>query len=695
MQVEATDCGLTCLSMIMAYHDLPYDLDDLKRSFGSSLRGISLEGLSSISSAFKFVPRSLYLELDELNQLQVPCILHWSFTHFVVLKNVTKTHIEIHDPALGFKKISISDAGKKFTGYALELIPSGDINIKEVNDIKIARKIFELSGAKITFFKLFLVSLLVEFLVILTPLYQQWVVDGVISSGDENLLFQLAIGFGFIASLNASISIMRGWMIVFFTHDLNVKWMVGVFSHLIKLPYTFFEKRHLGDVISKFGSASSIAQNLTATSFVTLVDGLLALTTLVLMLIFNLKLAFISCCALIIQIAIKLTMYGPLSKQNIIELEAVAKENGHFIETIRGIKTIKSFNMEEDRKSHWVALFNRSMNSKKINEWKASLLGLTKNFVASIENIIILYFGALQVISGSLTTGLLFAFLMYKNQFVSRSANLVDVYMKFKMLELHERRVSEIVLQNAEDGYSEMISAENITPSIEFRNVFFRYSKTDPWIMNNTSFFIGSGESVVIVGSSGAGKSTLLKLIMGLEVPESGDILIGGMSIYKLGARTVRSLCASVMQDDSLFAGTLAENISLFSKNALLENIESSARLAAIHHEITSMPMGYSTHVSDMGSSLSGGQKQRILLARALFNRPKILILDEATSHLDDANEKKIITELKSIKVTRVSIAHRTNAINTADRVLKFVDGSVIEVDASDYISPIPAVAET
>lgn len=291
--------------------------------------------------------------------------------------------------------------------------------------------------------------------------------------------------------------------------------------------------------------------------------------------------------------------------------------------------------------------------------------------LVGLEQAVVLWFGASLVLDNVFSVGMYMAFASYSAQFSSRLASLIDKAVSLRMLRLQTERLADIVLTEPEPLPSLAVDMPKET-SIEFRNVSFRYADNEPWVCRHLGFRVTAGESVALIGPSGCGKTTVLKLILGIFSPEEGEILVGGISLKQLGAHGIRELCASVMQDDQLFAGSMADNIAFFEPQPDMAKIEACAKMAAIHDTIVSMPMGYQTLAGDMGTTLSGGQKQRVLLARALYKQPSILLLDEATSHLDTLLEGKVNLAVSALSLTRLIVAHRPETIASADRVIRF-----------------------
>ena len=509
----------------------------------------------------------------------------------------------------------------------------------------------------------------------------QWVIDHAIVSADLNLLATLAIGFGLLMILSNLISLLQAWVVMHMATTLNVQWKANIFHHLVNLPTNFFQKRHLGDIISRFGSIDAIQRTLT-TSFITaILDGLMTIFTLILMFVYSAKLAWIAVITMLLYAVIRWIWYYPLRRATEDQIVHAAKQSTHFMETMRGIKTIKQFEKQDYRQATWLTLFVNQINAGLTTQKLNLMFGFVNTLLFGLQNIIIVWLGATLVIEGEFTVGILMAFLAYKNQFGGRVSSLIDKYVEVKMLSLHGERLADIVLTDQEKTDSYLFvpeSSELQKTEIDVKSLRFRYSEDESWIIHGINFNIPEGQSVAIVGPTGCGKTTLMNLLLGNLPPEHGEIKIGGQSIKNIGSNQLRNFIAYVAQDDVLFAGSILENISFFDDGVQQDWVEQCAKMASVHDEIMAMPMGYQTLVGDMGNILSGGQKQRILLARALYRKPKILFLDEATSHLDIIKEKEINDMIKSLNITRIIIAHRPETISSVDRIIVLNNGRIV-----------------
>ena len=672
LQTEAAECGLACLAMIAGYYGYQSDITELRRRLAVSLRGANLNDVIGMADRLGLASRPVRLELDELRMLKTPCVLHWDLNHFVVLKSATRDGIVLHDPAVGVRRMPLAVASKHFTGVALELTAAGDFESAQAPPrVRFRSLLGRMVGLKSNLARLFVLAMAIEVFAVISPLFMQWVVDHALVTADRDLLLTLALGFALLLLLRTSVSAMRGWMLVTLGASLKVQGRSNLFSHLVSLPAGYFEARHLGDVMSRFGSQESILQAITTEVVEALLDGLLAGITLAIMFVFAPALTAIVLAGAALYALLRWVFYTPLRQASAEAIVWSARRDSHFLETLRGIKTIKLFNGQEGRRARWLNLLIESVN-RQITTQNLRLLFRTANsLLIGALVIVVVWLGAQRVLDNQMTVGMLLAFIAYKDQFLGRVSNLIDKAVDLGMLRLHAERLADIALTVPEPREHTPDATDGRPPvAIEVRNLRFRFGDNEPWVLDGVSFRVEPGEAVAIVGVSGCGKTTLLKILASLLRPAQGEILVDGEPLEGLGIGHWRSLIGVVMQDDQLFAGSIADNICFFSGQPDPPHIEKCARLAAVHEDIIAMPMGYYTLIGDMGTVLSGGQKQRVLIARALYRRPSLLLLDEATSHLDVAGESAVSAAIRATRVTRIIVAHRPETIRSADRVI-------------------------
>ena len=669
-QTEAAECGLACLAMIAGYHGAQIDLPALRQRFALSLRGATLNHIIKFAAALDLTGRPLRVELEDLAFLKTPCILHWKMDHFVVLKKVTRKNIFLHDPSMGPRRVSFAEASRNFTGVALELTPTPSFVLRdERRPLRLRDLIGRVVGLKRALGQIFILAAALELFSIISPLFLQLTVDKVLAAFDRDLLLTLGIGFMLLIALQTLLGALRSWTTLYFGVSLKLQWYANLFSHLVRLPVSFFEKRYFGDILSRFDGAEAIQRTLTNNFIEAVLDGLVSIFVLAVMFFYSRKLALIVIVSVLLYVALRNLAYLPLRRSMEEQIMRLSKQQTYLIETLRGIRTIKVLGREDSRKTRWMNLLAGATNAQVATEKLSLLFKAANGLIFGLQSVAVVWLGATLVLGGQFSVGMLFAFVAYQEQFKARITTLVDRLFEFRMLSLQVQRLADVVLEKPESSLDDSTSSEVEDASIDVRRLFFRYSDTEPWLLEDVSFRVAPGECVAIVGPSGAGKSTLLKLMAGLLRPQSGDVIVNGHSVCTSRAAVLGNV-GFVLQDDSLFAGTIADNIAFASDVADMSRVEECARLACLDDEINAMPMGYSTLIGDMGSALSGGQQQRLLLARALYQRPSILILDEATSHLDVPTEQRIAAMLAELRMTRVFAAHRPDTIRIADRVI-------------------------
>lgn len=695
LQADAAECGTVCLAMIANYHGHKIDLPSMRRRFpGSSVKGTSLASLINIGHRLGFNPRPLRVEPEYFRHLQVPCILHWDMSHFVVLKQVTARRVIVHDPARGLVRLSHQEVSDHFTGVVLELDPGEDFRpIQDHRSVSIRAVTGRIVGIKRSLLRILLLSLALEVFVLVSPFFLQGVIDQVLVSGNRQLLTVLGLGFLLIALFQAVVTALRGWVITWISARIATQWKTNLFHHLLRLPMDYFEKRHMGDVLSRFASVEVIQHTLT-TSFVTaILDGLTGLLVLVLLAAYSLPLTGLILLAFGIYALVRWLSAQQLRNAQAEQIHQAAHLATSLMESVRGVQTIKLANAQPERITRF-ANMNVEVAHRELTIQRIGITFEALNYIIfGTQRVVVIWLGALSVLQQQFSAGMLVAFLAYAELFTNRGRSLIDKWIEFKLLRLQAERIADIALMPPEEDSESTHPGSLPHDGLEVDRLSFRYAESDPWILRNCSFRVEPGESVALVGASGCGKTTLAKLLLGLLTPQEGAVRIGGLDIRKYGLEAYRNLFGVVMQEDQLFSGSITDNITFFDPTPDLARAERAARQAAVHEEILSMPMAYNTLIGDMGSALSGGQKQRLLLARAFYREPKYLLLDEATSHLDLFNEKRVNTAIRDLRITRIVIAHRPETIVSADQIFTLQNGYVTSCTSVEYIDASRAEA--
>ncbi|CDL26726.1 Probable microcin H47 secretion ATP-binding protein [Escherichia coli ISC7] len=640
-QTETAECGLACLAMICGHFGKNIDLIYLRRKFNLSARGATLAGINGIAEQLGMATRALSLELDELRVLKTPCILHWDFSHFVVLVSVKRNRYVLHDPARGIRYISREEMSRYFTGVALEVWPGSEFQSETLQTrISLRSLINSIYGIKRTLAKIFCLSVVIEAINLLMPVGTQLVMDHAIPAGDRGLLTLISAALMFFILLKAATSTLRAWSSLVMSTLINVQWQSGLFDHLLRLPLAFFERRKLGDIQSRFDSLDTLRATFTTSVIGFIMDSIMVVGVCVMMLLYGGYLTWIVLCFTTIYIFIRLVTYGNYRQISEECLVREARAASYFMETLYGIATVKIQGMVGIRGAHWLNMKIDAINSGIKLTRMDLLFGGINTFVTACDQIVILWLGAGLVIDNQMTIGMFVAFSSFRGQFSERVASLTSFLLQLRIMSLHNERIADIALHEKEEKKPEIEIVADMGPiSLETNGLSYRYDSQSAPIFSALSLSVAPGESVAITGASGAGKTTLMKVLCGLFEPDSGRVLINGIDIRQIGINNYHRMIACVMQDDRLFSGSIRENICGFAEEMDEEWMVECARASHIHDVIMNMPMGYETLIGELGEGLSGGQKQRIFIARALYRKPGILFMDEATSALDSESE--------------------------------------------------------
>ena len=678
LQGEAAECGLACLAMVASFHGRETSVGELRRAHPVSIKGATLGRLVEVARAIGLRGQAVRVELDDLRRIRAPAVLHWNFNHFVVLTGVAGGRVLINDPQIGETALTWEEASRRFTGVALELSPTADFARKASQEAPSLRALTgPVEGLPGALSYVLLLSLLAQAVLLAAPFHLQWTVDAALLSGDTGLVFVLGSGFLVLVVLQVLIGAARSWAASRIATALGTVWQANVFAHMLRLPVAYFERRSVGDVVSRAGSVQSI-QRVLSTSFVeAMIDGLMAIVALAVMLAYSVSLFALSAAAALLYVAVRSVAFSKLRHASQQQVVTGAKQQAHFLESIRGIQSIRVAGAEGKRYATWTRLLGNTMERDLQVARLRLVFSAASQAIFGVERVAVIWMGSYVVLEGGLSVGMLMAYIAYREIFSSRMSALVDRIVEFRMLRVHRERLADIVLSEPVRESGADLPDPGRPPGIRLDNVSFRYAEGEPWVLRHCNLTVPAGESIAICGPSGAGKSTLIKLMLGLLEPTEGEVLINGRSLASIAPLQLYRRAGIVLQDDQLFAGSLQDNVALLADSGDVLAVEEACRLAGIHDEIIRMPMGYQTLVGDMGSSLSGGQKQRVLLARALCKKPSILFLDEATSHLDLDKERLINQSVRALQVTKVIVAHRAETIASADHVVELIDGAL------------------
>src|SRR5688572_28195804 len=679
LQSEAPECGIACLAMVASFHGHRTDLSAMRLRLSPSLKGITLKHVAQIAETMGLTARGVQVPLESLGKLRLPAVLHWDLNHFVVLTEASGRKITVHDPARGKRVMPLEEASRHFTGVAMEFTPTASFQKKDERERVRSWQLLGVAGGfKGTIAQILVLSLAHEVFAIAMPFFLQLVVDRVLVGRDRDLLTVLGVAFGALVVIQVAVSAVRAWVGVYLSTNINLRLLTNLFNHMLRLPLGWFEKRNVGDIVGKFRSVDAIQKTLSTTFVETAVDGVMVVLTLLVMLYYSVTLTSVVVGAALLYGFLRWVFFYPQRYATDEQLAHEARSGTHFIETLRGMMAIKLNLREAERRSAYQNLVVDQTNAG-VRVQNVGILQRGSNaLIFGLESVAVIWLGAIAVMDGKFTVGMLYAFLGFKMLFLTRVINLIEKWNDFRMLDLHVERIADIALAAPESAKPSMPGeATSGTLTIEARDLGYAYG-AEGFAFRGVNLNVGPGETVAIVGPSGSGKTTLVKVLLGLLQPTEGQVRVNARNLVDWDVAQYRSRVGAVMQDDQLFVGTIEDNISFFDTEHDPARVRECARTAMIDEEIMAMPMQFNTIVGSLGTALSGGQKQRVLLARALYRLPKILFLDEAFDQIDVALERRISTAIAERGIALVIVSHRPETIASSVKRMEMGSAAIL-----------------
>ncbi|MEX2495878.1 MAG: peptidase domain-containing ABC transporter, partial [Woeseia sp.] len=658
-QGERADCGLACVAMVAGWFGCHTSLRRLRAAQPPSARGATLNELLQAAGGAGLAARPLRLEVDELPQLALPAILHWRMQHFVVLARLGRRRAVIHDPARGKRRIPRAQLAAAFTGVAVEFRQSEGFVRRDDREALSFADFFRACRKLGPYLALMLLLLIaVQVLSLVVPVATQLLIDEVVLGQNVEWLYRALAGLALVLLVAALLEAWRRWIALYAGSILAADSSFNVVRHLYNLPPRFLQNRHLGDLMSRLESLTPIRKALTESAVEGVVQFCVLAAALGIMFFYSPLLTLLSGAGLLLSALLVCAVLPAMRRLGEEALVQQAHTDSSLLETLRAYGSTRALGLAPLRLAQWQNHFVAAMNSR-VGQSKLSIWhGFGTAMIGGAEQLLFLGVGISQLLANKVTLGVLFAFMSLRGRLGGASAALLRVIQELFMLRLHLERLSDVVLADALPAARPGAICRPVVGSLQARKLSFRYDG-GPWVLRDFSGVVQAGESVAIAGPSGCGKTTLLRLLSAQAEPAEGHVLVDGRELALWHPEHLRRQFSTVLQGDVLFRGTIADNISGFEPEPDLGRVRDAAVAAQIWQDIRRMPMAWNTLVGDMGSSLSGGQRQRIVLARALYRRPKILFLDEATSQLDVATEARVLDYLDGLGITIVSVAHR------------------------------------
>jgi ATP-binding cassette, subfamily B, bacterial HlyB/CyaB len=683
-QQSAADCGIACLVMISRYWGKQFSVNRLRDIANVDRNGTSLRGLSGAAESIGLSTRPIKASLDQLAKQSLPAIAHWEGKHYVVVYEITPKHVIVGDPAIGQKTFTHKAFKRDWTGYALLLQPTAQFrNVKE--DKTSFWEFFELlKPHRVVLAEVLFASILIQLFGLVTPLFTQLILDRVVVQRSELTLTAVGLGLLMFSLFRVAITGLRQYLLDHTANQLDLALIVGFIRHTLRLPLSFFESRYVGDIISRVQENRKIQRFLSGEALSILLDLLTVFIYLGLMFWYSWQMALLS--LIIVPPYFLLALIATPFLQRISReiFGALNSESSYLIEALTGVRTIKSVAVEQTVRWHWEELLNKAIKTTFSGQVISNSLQIFSNTIEAVITTTLLWYGAYQVIHNQLTIGQLVAFNMLLGNIIRPFQRLTVLWNQLQEVVISVERINDVLEAEPEENLEQKPrqALPMLLGDIRFDHLTFRYHPdSDINVLENLSFHIKPGQMAALIGRSGSGKTTISKLVLGLYPPTEGRVLIDGQDMTGLSLQSLRQQVGVVDQDTFLFGSTIRENISLGHPEASLEEVMEASLMAGADEFIKKLPMGYETQIGEGGGLLSGGQRQRIAIARALLGNPRLLILDEATSHLDTESERIIQNNLTKILRGRTSlvIAHRLSTIRNADVILVLDRGVLVE----------------
>jgi ABC-type bacteriocin/lantibiotic exporter with double-glycine peptidase domain len=678
-QLTDAECGAACLAMILGFYGKAISVEELRGSLGDGRDGTTALSLLNVARHYGLRGRGVSVEIDDLQFLPAGTILHWNFSHFVVLERASGRGIEIVDPATGRRSVPMNELRRSFTGAGLVLEPGDTFEPAAAPRKSAWRYLRDVLGESGLWVRISVISILLQCFALALPILTGALVDRVVPRNDYSLLMVLGgaltafIVFHFLGSL------IRAHLLLHVRTLVDARMTLGFIEHLASLPYGFFQQRSAGDLMMRLNSNANVREIVTAGVLSALLDG--GFVTLYLLILFavSVPLAIVALTLAALQAAVVLVTWRRQRDFMSANLQTQAAAQGYQFEMLTGMETLKAMGVEQAAVDRWSDLFVDVLNVSIARGQLGAVVEATTSALRLGSPLIILGFGGLKVLNGDLSLGTMLAISAVAEGFLTPLSALVTTASQFQLLGSYVERLDDVLDAPAEQDRSKARAAGALRGEIRLEQVSFRFGKAAPLALREVSFAVRPGQHVAIVGRSGAGKSTLARLLVGLYTPESGRLLYDGVDLAELDLRSVRRQFGVMMQQPYLFGGSVRSNIALGNPAMTLSQIVEAAKLAHIHDEIAGMPLGYDTLLASGGASMSGGQRQRLALARVLATRPAILVLDEATNALDAVTEALVHHELRRLQCTTIVVAHRLSTVAAADLILVMDDGVLVE----------------
>ena len=683
LQMNTVECAAACLAMILSYYGRRTRVSECREAWSVGRDGVTAQTLAQAARSYGLRVKAYSIDLADFRHIPLPAIAHWNLNHFVVVEDWSPTRVVIVDPAVGHCWLAAEEFSDGFTGVVLTLEPGVQFERRNV----VARPSWQdylkamlrTPGTTGILAQVLAVSLFLQALGLMLPFVTQVLVDQVLPFHIDNLLMVMGLGIVIFVVVQMVADYLRATLLIYVRARLDSQMMLGFFEHVLTLPFRFFQQRSSGDLLLRLGSNAMIRETLTSRTIPIILDGAFVLLYLAILVLRAPAFGALVFGIGALQVALMLASTSRVRALVERDLAAQAETQSYLVETLNGIATLKASGAEHRALDHWSNLFFKQLNISLQRSHLSAGIDTLMTGLRTLSPLLLLWVGALYVLNGAMSLGTMLALNALAAGFLAPLTSLVSTGQQLQMVGAHLDRIADVLEAGPEQQPHAVRPAPRLTGRIDVRHVSFRYDANAAWVLRDITIAIAPGQKIALVGPTGSGKSTLALLLLGLYTPVEGEIHYDGLPLEQLDYRSLRSQCGVVMQEPFLFSGSIRQNIAFSNPDLPLEQVVAAARRAAIHDEIVQMPMGYETMAGEGGRALSGGQRQRLALARALVHQPAVLVLDEATSHLDALTERLVDQHLSDLACTRIVIAHRLSTIRNADLILVLNAGAIVE----------------
>lgn len=694
-QHDEKDCGAACLATVSKQYGLRMPISKIREIAGTDKQGTNALGVIKAAEQLGFTAKGVKGDVEAFfSEFPLPAIAHviidQKLAHYVVIHKITKKGVVVADPAHGLKKYTPEDFFKIWTGVLILMVPAQTFEKKDETEGLYQRFFHLLKPHKGVFVQIFLASIIYTLFGVAGAFYFQFLIDEIVSYNLVKTLHIISIGVIALYTFQVLLEAFRSYLLIHISQKLDVSLILGYYQHVLSLPMNFFGTRKVGEIISRLMDASKVREAVSGATLTIVLDTFMVVIGGIILYAQNTFLFGITLIIIPFYIGIVWGFKKPFATINRKEMEENAQVTSYLVESLNGIETVKAFNAERATNLETEARFIKFLRSIFRHSMLDNIQSAFKSFIQLVGGIVILWAGAYQVIEGNMTAGQLIAYNALLAYFLTPLQNLIDLQPMMQSAVVAAERLGEILDLETE---GEKHAGKKIVPTdlkgvIDIKGVDFRYG-TRKHVLKDINLSIEHGEKVAFVGESGSGKTTLTKLLLNFYQPEKGEILINDYNVQDLDFEKLRERIAYVSQESFFFSDTIEANLALgLGNETTLEDIVEAAKIAQAHEFINDLPLRYNTLLEENAENLSGGQRQRLSITRAILKKPDILILDEATSHLDSITEKAISETIHDYceGITTLIIAHRLSTIMSCDKICVIEQGEIIEMGTHDEL---------